>query len=307
VAWFTASERSNQLGTVRDAYTEIWQDAFMNDNPASHFGRQLKKERVARGWTLDDLARETGVSAAHLSRIETGARPPTKQTAAACDRAFPARKGWFCEYYFDLQRWSEVPSWFKPWSEHELNSKTLRAWSPGNLHGLLQTERYATALNAVEPRVTPDQVADRVANRMARQQRVLFRDDPPEAYFLVSITSLRNMPADIAGGQLRHLLQVAQLPRVTIQVVPECWHAGLPAGFIVADSAAYTESLIAGQVYGDDETVSAFGARFDSIRAEALRASETLTLIREMINRGRLAKVQLLKRPGRRLRRDSLR
>ena len=111
-----------------------------------------------------------------------------------------------CEYYFDLQRWSEVPSWFKPWSEHELNSRTLRAWSPGNLHGLLQTEDYARALNEIEPRVTGEQVADRVANRMARQQRVLFRDDPPEACFLVSVTSLRNMPAGIAGNQLRHLL-----------------------------------------------------------------------------------------------------
>jgi Domain of unknown function (DUF5753) len=89
--------------------------------------------------------------------------------------------------------------------------------------------------------VTSEQVAERVANRMARQQRVLFRDHPPEAWFLVSITSLRNMPADVAGGQLRHLLEAASLPRVTIQVVPECWHAGLPAGFIVADSAAWHE------------------------------------------------------------------
>ena len=256
--------------------------------------------------SLPELANITGIDGGHLSRIENGKRPPTVKIAAACDKAFAERKGWFTEYFHDLQAWSEVPAWFKPWSEHEMNSKTLRAWSPGNLNGLLQTEGYARALNGVEPRVTDEQVAERVANRMARQQRVLFRDDPPEAWFLVSITSLRNMPADLAGNQLRHLLEVAQLPRVTIQVVPECWHAGLPAGFIVADSAAYTESLIAGQVYGDDETVSAFGARFDSIRAEAMRASETLTLIREMIYRGRLAKVQLLKRPGRRVRRDGL-
>ncbi len=278
----------------------------MNDNPASHFGRQLKKERLARGLSLPELAKVTGIDGGHLSRIENGKRPPTEKIAAACDRAFPERRGWFSEYFHDLQAWSEVPSWFKPWSEHEMNSGTLRAWSPGTVHGLLQTEDYARGVNVIEPRVTPEQVADRVANRMARQQRVLFRDDPPEAWFLVSITSLRNMPAHIMGGQLRHLLEVAQLPHVTIQVVPECWHAGLPAGFIVADSAAYTESLMAGQVYGDEETVSAFGARFDNIRAEAMRASESLTLIREMLARERLAKVQLLKRPGRRLRRDSL-
>jgi DNA-binding XRE family transcriptional regulator len=275
---------------------------LVSDNPASHFGRQLKKERVESGLSLPELAKITGIDGGHLSRIENGKRPPTEKIAAACDKAFPHRRGWFTEYFHDLQAWSEVPSWFKPWSEHEMNSATLRAWSPGTVHGLLQTEDYARAVNAVEPRVTPEQVAERVANRMARQQRVLFRDDPPEAWFLVSITSLRNMPAGIVAAQLRHLACLARLPHVTIQVVPECWHPGLPAGFIVADNAAYTESLIAGQVYGDEESVTAFVARFDKIRAEAMRASESLTLIREMAARERLAKIQLLKRPGRRLR-----
>lgn len=271
----------------------------MAGNPAAHFGRQLKKERLARGWTLDDLARETGISAAHLSRIETGARPPTKKIALAADRVFPYRRDWFCEFYFELQTWAEVPAWFKPWSEHELNTKTIRAWSPGVIDGLLQTEAYARAVNSVEPLVTAEQVAERTAARMARQKRVLFRDDPPRAIFLIGIASLRNMPASLAAGQLRHLARVAELSHVTLQVVPECWHAGLPAGFILTGSAAYTESLIAGQVYADEETVSAFGVRFDSIRAEALRASESLTLIREMAVRERMAKVQLLKRPGR--------
>ena len=86
---------------------------------------------------------------------------------------------------------------------------------------------------------------------MARQKRVLFRDDPPRAWFLVGITSLRSMPAHIMTGQLRHLLEVSAFPNITIQVVPECWHGGLPGGFIVADRAAYVESLFAGQVYAD--------------------------------------------------------
>lgn len=278
----------------------------VNDNPASHFGRQLKKERLARGWSLPELAKVTGIDGGHLSRIENGKRPPTEKTAAACDKAFPERRGWFTEYYFELQTWAETPSWFKPWSDHEMSTTTIRAWSPLTMHGLLQTEDYARAVNSVEPRVTTEQVAERTASRMARQKRVLFRDDPPSAWFLIGITSLRNMPPGIVTAQLRHLAYVAQLPHVTLQVVPECWHAGLPAGFIVADSAAYTESLIAGQVYGDEETVSAFGERFDSIRAEAMRASESLTLIREMAARERLAKIQLLKRPGRRLRRGRL-
>jgi hypothetical protein len=210
--------------------------------------------------------------------------------------AFPDRKGWYYEYWSDLQRWAEVPSWFRPWAEYEMSTATIRTWSPGVIDGLLQTEGYARALVSASPGVTPDKVDDRVANRMARQKRVLFRDDPPRAWFLVGITSLRSMPPHIMAGQLCHLLEVAALPNVTIQVVPECWHGGLPGGFIVADRAAYVESLIAGQVYADTETVSALADCFDTIRAETMRSSESLVLIREMLSRERLAKVNLLKR-----------
>jgi transcriptional regulator with XRE-family HTH domain len=280
-----------------------WQDICMAGNPGSHFGKQLRKERVAHGWSLDDLARETGVSAAHLSRIENGRRPPTEQVAAACDRAFPSRRGWFTEFYTELQTWTETPSWFKPWSEHEMSTATIRAWSTGVVPGLLQTAGYATALISGAPGATADKVAERVANRMARQKRVLYRDEPPQAHFLVDITSLRRMNASdpVMSAQLRHLLAVAELPNLTVQVVPECWHPGLLGGFIVADNAAYVESLIAGQVYADVETVSALSRRFATIASEAMRASESLALIREMLAREQLAKVKLLKRQWRRL------
>jgi Domain of unknown function (DUF5753)/Helix-turn-helix len=256
-----------------------------------------------RGWTLEELAKETGINAAHLGRIESGTRPPTERIAVACDKAFPHRHNWFTEYWQELQGWSEVPSWFKPWSEHELGTTTFRVWSPLVVHGLLQTEKYATAQISLAPRITPAKVAERVANRMARQQRVLFRDDPPEAWFLVDITSLRRIPAHIRGDQLRHLLEVAELPNITLQVVPECWHAGIPGGFELTDDAAYSESVHTGQVHADEESFSSLARRFDTIRAEAMRASESQTLIREMLAREQLAQIKLLKRPRRVLRR----
>ena len=51
-------------------------------------------------------------------------------------------------------------------------------------------------------------------------------------------------------------------------------------GFVVAGTlAAYSESSVSGHVFEDDETVSALLARFDNIRSEALRASDTLALL----------------------------
>ncbi|MCW2893629.1 MAG: hypothetical protein QOG28_2276 [Trebonia sp.] len=281
----------------------------MADNPASHFGRQLRKERLGNGWSLDELARNTSINAAHLSRIENGHRPPTEKVATACDAAFPSRRGWFLEYFTELQRWAEVPSWFRPWAEYEMSTTALHVWSPSVIAGLLQAEDYARAIVSEGPGITPEQVSERVANRMARQKRVLFRDDPPRAWFLIDITSLRRMAASgpVMAAQLRHLLAVSELPNVTIQVVPECVHAGLLGGFTVADGAAYAESVVSGQVFTDEETVSTLARRFDTIRGEAMRVSESAALLREMAAHERLAQVKLQRRQRRGLRRDSQR
>lgn len=249
------------------------------------------------------MAKVTGISVGHLSRIETGKRPPTEPVAIACDNAFPERRGWFLRYYQELQTWAETPSWFKPFGQHEMTTATIRSWSPNVVDGLLQTESYARAQIELFPGVTKDQVDDRVANRMARQQRVLYRENPPKAHFLVDITSLQRIPGHFRTAQLCHLLDAAALPNVTIQLVPVCWHSGMSGGFILTDRAAYAEGVHPGQVYaGDDEMIGALASRFDSIRTEAMRASESATLIREMLANERLAKVNLLKRQRRRLR-----
>jgi len=64
-------------------------------SPVTHFGRQVRKERLARGWSIHELSRRTGIAAGHLSRIENGKRPPTENVATACDAVFAERKGWF--------------------------------------------------------------------------------------------------------------------------------------------------------------------------------------------------------------------
>jgi transcriptional regulator with XRE-family HTH domain len=64
---------------------------------AVHFGRQVKKERLVRHWSLEELARQTGIDHGHLSRIERGLRPPTEKIAVEMDKAFPNREGWFTE------------------------------------------------------------------------------------------------------------------------------------------------------------------------------------------------------------------
>src|ERR1700730_17965722 len=122
------SETCNNSVTVRESHGVRCQTVSMTGtaaNPVSHFGRQLKKERLARGWSLPELSRRTGIDAGHLSRMENGKRPPPEAIALACDAAFPERRGGLSEYYEESRHWSEVPASFKSWPEYEDKAATL--------------------------------------------------------------------------------------------------------------------------------------------------------------------------------------
>jgi hypothetical protein len=246
-----------------------------------HFGRQMRKERLARGWSLPELSQQTGINAGHLSRIERGVRPPTENVADACDAVFTDRRGWFREYYEESKSW--MPPGLRSWAEHEDRAARLSVWAPGIIHGLLQTEDYARTLIAALPGVSPEVVRARLASRLARQQRVLLRkDDPPAVGAIIDHAALYRLVGspEVMTAQMRHLAQVAAMPHVTLQVLPAIAHPATASELIIADSsAAYCEHLAAGGVYTEDETVTRLERLFDTIRAESYRASDSAATI----------------------------
>jgi hypothetical protein len=251
-------------------------------NPATHFGRQVKKERLAHGWSLRELAARSGIDFSYLSRIELGKRPPTEVVANAMDAVFPERKKWFREYYEDSK--SSIPPGLRVWAEHEDKAKRLCVWCPGTVHGLFQTADYARVFLSTLASVPAEVIETRLANRMARQQRVLHRDDPPAVVGIVDHVALfRGVGSpEVMAAQMQHLLDLASLPNVTLQVLPAVAHPATASELIIVDdNAAYTEHLVAGGVYTDDDTVTRLELIFTTIRAETYRASDSAAIIRK--------------------------
>jgi transcriptional regulator with XRE-family HTH domain len=251
----------------------------------------MKKDRLAHGWSLQELSMRTAYDGAHLSRIENGLRPPTRALALACDVAFPERRGWFTDYYDESRQWAEVPPGFRDWSEIEDKAVQLRAWSPGILHGLLQTEDYAAALLRTSPGASDETVAGRLGARMERQRRVILRDVPAAACFVVDELALYRLvgtPA-VMTAQLRYLRAVAAMPDVTIQVLPAIAHPANASGFV------YT-----------DQTVRALLRLFDTFAQRATAPPRRQHCSKGRPRRGQLAQVHLLRRQRRRLRRSRL-
>jgi transcriptional regulator with XRE-family HTH domain len=242
----------------------------------------MKRDRLAHGWSLRELHARTGVHIGTLSQVENGKRPMTEGLAAKCDAVFPERRGWYLTYYEESKSW--VPAGFRSWAEYEDKATVLRVWSPSVLDGFLQTADYARTVLSTELGATAEQVTARLASRMQRQQRVLLREDPPRAWFVVDEFSLYRLVGspEIMAGEMRHLLEVAAMPNVTVTVMPPVLHPANESGFMGAADAAYAEHVAGGYVFTDDQTVTGLAMRFDTLRAESRKASESLGLIERM-------------------------
>jgi hypothetical protein len=259
-------------------------------DPTRYFGREVRRARLAAKMSLADLGRVIGYHPGQVSRVERGLRAYTEQFAQMCDKAFPERGGWFHRFYLESRQWRATPPWFRNWiEEHEQHAVSMRIWQPSSLSGLLQTEAFALALLRTFPGATAMQVDERVAARMARQA-ILTREDPapPVTWFLVDEAAVHRCIGSplVMAGQLARLLTVAELPNATIQVVPNTAHAGLTGGFVIAEkatrSAAYIETALGGQVFEDPQAVRTLSTRFDALRTEAMRGTESLCLIEEV-------------------------
>jgi transcriptional regulator with XRE-family HTH domain len=255
--------------------------AKQEGNPAQHFGKQMRKERLALGWSLREFSARSGVNYTTASLIENGRRPPNERVADACDRVFPGRKGWFREYHDELQEWAEISATFRNWADYEEKSATMRAWTPSIIDGLAQTEAYARAQIATETGIDAATREARLRARMERQRRVLGRDNPPRVILLVDAAALYRLVGspEIMAAQMRRLRDMAGLPNVVLQVMPEVGHASVASEYLIADDAVWSENVITGGVYVTPETFTAAVARFDSLRGECMKVSESLTLL----------------------------
>jgi hypothetical protein len=247
---------------------------------AMHFGRQMRKERLAHGWSLREFNERTGIDMGQASRIETGKQPPTEKVADACDRVFPERRGWFREYYEESKTWT--PPGFKDWREYEDRAAVLRDWWPSIVTGLAQTEGYARALLETSLGATAEMVATRLAARMDRQRRLFARE--VQAWFIVDQLSLYRLVGSpqIMADQMRRLAEIAALPNATVQVLPAVAHPANASGFIVTDDAALCEHVKGSYVYTDEQSVTSLVRLFDTLRGECYRVSESLALLTEV-------------------------
>jgi transcriptional regulator with XRE-family HTH domain len=224
-------------------------------------GASLKALRSAKGLTAEQVADRLQISTSKVSRLETGDRGArARDVNNLCDlyEVDDEQR----QHLLELASEGKQRAWWQslalPYSTYvglEAEATSISDYGLGMVPGLLQTADYARAIvRAAIPRWVPEVVEQRVQWRMARQQ-VLHAETAPHLEAVVDESVLHRVVGSpgVMQAQLEQLLELSDLPNVTLRVIP--YEAGaLPAGnnkFIILGFAAIPDVVFIEGLTGD--------------------------------------------------------
>ncbi|MEV4939627.1 helix-turn-helix domain-containing protein [Streptomyces zaomyceticus] len=276
-------------------------------------GSELRRLREAAGLTLEEVeARNPALKLSKVSRIETarlGIKAPdldallalygldegdegeavrAKRTVLHRLARDGARRGWW-------QTYREIISpAYADLISLEDDAASMRTYQSLLIPGLLQTAAYARAtISAINMTSPAERVTGLVEVRRARQA-VLSRPSPLEVWAIIHEAALRPQLADAPGvmkEQLQRLLDLMELPHVTIQILPLHTppHPGLTGPFTslrfpgTADlDVVLVEHLTSALYFEDPGEVAIYGSAFEHLRAAALPLDTSADLIAKL-------------------------
>ncbi|MDT0303369.1 helix-turn-helix domain-containing protein [Streptomonospora wellingtoniae] len=269
-------------------------------------GTQLRRLRSARGISREDAGYEIRASHAKISRLELGqvsfkerdvadllslyGVDDSEERATLLSLARQANNpGWWHKY-------SDVlPSWFEVYVGLEEAASIIRTYELQFVPGLLQAEEYARAVIMLGHGNAPvDEIDRRVHLRMTRQER-LTGPNAPRLWAVVDEAALRRPLGGTHAmrAQLEHLIEMATLPNVTLQIVPFARGGHAAAGgpfsilrFTGADlpDVVYLEQLTSSVYFDKPEETDHYMAVMDRLCLEAAPASETPRYLRRILD-----------------------
>ncbi|MGH3885659.1 MAG: helix-turn-helix domain-containing protein [Pseudonocardiaceae bacterium] len=195
-------------------------------------GAQLRRLREASGITAELAGRTIRVSHAKISRMELG-RVECKEhdvadlltlygvtdeqkRGAFLGLARGANEPGWWHRYNDI-----LPDWFELYLGLEQACAVIRTYEPQLVPGLLQTPECARAVIQLgHSTESADDIERRIALRLTRQE-ILSHPDAPNLWAVIDEATLWRLGGRSAmRAQIQHLIDMAELPNVTIQAMP---------------------------------------------------------------------------------------
>jgi hypothetical protein len=196
--------------------------------------------------------------------------------------------GWW-QQYNDI-----LPRWFEFYVGLEKAASVIRTYEVQFVPGLLQTEDYARAVILIaNAHASAEEIDRRVSVRMKRQQ-LLTQPGAPELWAVLDEAVLRRVPdgPEVMRPQLEHLLEITDLPNVTLQIVPFDVgpHAAAGGPFIILrfpepdlPDLVYLEQLNSAQYLDHPDDVVAYLTVMDQLCVQALSKAASKDMLRALL------------------------
>lgn len=268
-------------------------------------GTQLRRLREGAGITREAAGDAIRGSHAKISRLELG-RVSCKERDVAdlltlynvteesvrSDFLTLARRtstpGWWHQYG------DVLPGWFETHIGLEEAASVIRTYEVQFVPGLLQTPDYARAVTQLgHPRASAEEIERRVRLRVQRQE-LLTVPDAPRVWAVIDEASLRRPLGgpEVMEGQLRHLLTMAELPNVTLQIAPFSLGGLAAAGgpitilrFLEPDlpDIVYLEQLTSALYLDKRDDVDHYLAVMDRLSAQSESPRESQAILERLL------------------------
>ena len=196
-------------------------------------GAQLRRLREESHVSVADAAEAIRATHSKISRLERGRSGAKQRDVADLLSLYGLTDEAQREELLALARQANTPGWWQPYTDIlpswfelylglEKAASIIRLYEVQFVHGLLQTEDYARAVILIANAHAPaEEIERRVSVRMKRQL-LLTQPDAPQVWAVLDEAALRRWPAgpEVMRAQLKHLLEVTELPNVTLQIAP---------------------------------------------------------------------------------------
>jgi transcriptional regulator with XRE-family HTH domain len=269
-------------------------------------GGHLRRLREASGITREAAGDTIRASSSKISRLELGRVSSKERDVADLITLYGVTDVEEREILLTLARqanapgwWREygdvLPNWFETYLGLEQAASVIRAYEPQLVPGLLQTEDYARAIMLLRHlHMSHSEIERRVALRMARQA-FLSQPAAPDLWVALDEAALRRPLGDqkVQQAQLLHLIEMAQRPNITLQIVPFDVGAHAAAGgpftilrFSEPDlpDIVYLEHLTNALYLDKKRDIVEYLAIMDNLCIQAESPTDTLSLLRKVIN-----------------------
>ena len=185
------------------------------------FGAELRRLRLQRGMTLEELSQRTGYGSSTISKTERAIRAPKRDYVEAMGAAF----GTSTEL---LRMWSSAsksesdPDWYRKVVSSEEQASEIRMWHPTLVPGFLQTKDYARVIFRDGRPFDVGEQLDQLADLRATRLKALQEGQNPRILAIISEQVIRTTVGspEIMKDQLQHLVDLADSGGVQTLILP---------------------------------------------------------------------------------------